>query len=65
MPVRSAVEQHDATVVVLDRGAQSSQPIVDQVALLHERGIRVRTLSLVLRAVAGQLSRSASWSGCR
>ncbi|NIR35183.1 MAG: hypothetical protein GWN79_02705, partial [Actinobacteria bacterium] len=34
MPVREAVEEYDATVVVLDRDAQASQPIVDQVALL-------------------------------
>lgn len=46
MPVRTAVETHDATVVVLDRDAQACQPIVDQVALLHEQGTRVRTLSL-------------------
>ncbi|GJM39257.1 MAG: hypothetical protein DHS20C19_26240 [Acidimicrobiales bacterium] len=33
-------------MVVLDRDAQACQPIVDQVALLHEQGTRVRTLSL-------------------
>ncbi|MDW3218202.1 MAG: sugar transferase [Acidimicrobiales bacterium] len=46
MPIRSLVDAEDATVVVLDRDAQSCQPIVDQVALLHEQGTRVRTLSL-------------------
>jgi len=54
-PVREAVEAHDATVVVLDRDAQSSQPIVDQVALLHEQGIRVRTLSLFYEEWLGKL----------
>jgi FlaA1/EpsC-like NDP-sugar epimerase len=38
-PVRTVVEAHEATVVVLDRDAQASQLIVDQVALLHEQGI--------------------------
>lgn len=54
-PVRSAVEAHEATVVVLDRDAQSSQAIVDQVALLHEEGIRVRTLSLFYEEWLGKL----------
>ena len=35
----------DATVVVLARAAQDSQPIVEQVAALHESGLRIRTLS--------------------
>jgi lipopolysaccharide/colanic/teichoic acid biosynthesis glycosyltransferase len=55
MPVRTLVETHDATVVVLDREAQASQPIVDQVALLHERGVRVRTLSLFYEQWLGKL----------
>jgi lipopolysaccharide/colanic/teichoic acid biosynthesis glycosyltransferase len=55
MPVRTAVEAHDATVVVLDRDAQASQPIVDQVALLHEQGVRVRTLSLFYEQWLGKL----------
>ncbi|MEQ8842656.1 MAG: sugar transferase [Acidimicrobiales bacterium] len=54
-PVRTAVESLEATVVVLDRDAQSSQAIVDQVALLHERGIRVRTLSLFYEQWLGKL----------
>ncbi|MFT5203946.1 MAG: lipopolysaccharide/colanic/teichoic acid biosynthesis glycosyltransferase [Candidatus Aldehydirespiratoraceae bacterium] len=55
MPVRTAVEAHDATVVVLDRDAQACQPIVDQVALLHEQGVRVRTLSLFYEQWLGKL----------
>ena len=54
-PVRSLVEAHEATVVVLDRDAQASQVIVDQVALLHEQGIRVRTLSLFYEQWLGKL----------
>ena len=54
-PVRTLVEAHEATVVVLDRDAQASQVIVDQVALLHEQGIRVRTLSLFYEQWLGKL----------
>jgi lipopolysaccharide/colanic/teichoic acid biosynthesis glycosyltransferase len=54
-PVRTVVEAHEATVVVLDRDAQASQLIVDQVALLHEQGIRVRTLSLFYEQWLGKL----------
>ncbi len=45
-PVRDLVDSVGATVIVLDRAAQFDQSIVDQVALLHESGVRVRTLSL-------------------
>jgi lipopolysaccharide/colanic/teichoic acid biosynthesis glycosyltransferase len=55
MPVRVAVEAVEANVVVLDREAQSMQPIVDQVALLHEDGVRVRTLSLFYEQWLGKL----------
>lgn len=44
-----------ATVVVLDRSAQGDQSIVDQVALLHEGGVRVRTLSLFYEQWLGRL----------
>ncbi|MEM9200651.1 MAG: sugar transferase [Actinomycetota bacterium] len=54
-PIRAAVEAHGATLVVLDREAQSSQVIVDQVALLHESGIRIRTLSLFYEQWLGKL----------
>jgi lipopolysaccharide/colanic/teichoic acid biosynthesis glycosyltransferase len=54
-PIRTLVEAHEATVVVLDRDAQASQVIVDQVALLHEKGIRVRTLSLFYEQWLGKL----------
>lgn len=35
-----------ATVIVLDRQAQADDDIVEQTASLHERGLRVRSLSL-------------------
>ena len=54
-PVRLAVESANATLVVLDREAQAAQSIVDQVALLHESGIRVRTLSLFYEQWLGKL----------
>lgn len=40
-----AVSGTDATVVVLDREAQADDRVVAQAATLHERGVRVRTLS--------------------
>lgn len=45
-PLVEAAQAADATVIVLDRVAQADQTIVDQAALLHEGGMRVRTLSL-------------------
>ena len=44
-----------ATVVVLDRIAQMDDAVVDQVAGLHERGVRVRTLSLFYEQWLGKL----------
>jgi lipopolysaccharide/colanic/teichoic acid biosynthesis glycosyltransferase len=59
LPMREAliesVQAGDATVVVLDRDAQLSQSIIDQVATLHERGVRVRTLSLFYEEWLGKL----------
>ena len=46
LPLQLAVEAGDATVVVLDRVAQLDRSIVEQTAVMHGRGIRVRTLSL-------------------
>ena len=61
-PLVAAACDVEATVVVLDRDAQSDQSIVDQVALLHERGVRVRTVSLfyeqwLLRLPVAELER--------
>ena len=44
-----------ASVVVLDRVAQLDDGIVDQVARLHETGVRVRTLSLFYEQWLGKL----------
>lgn len=45
-PLISLANNTSATIVVLDRVAQMDQTIVDQAALLHESGVRIRTLSL-------------------
>ena len=54
-PLIESVRAGDATVVVLDRDAQLSQSIIDQVASLHESGVRVRTLSLFYEEWLGKL----------
>jgi lipopolysaccharide/colanic/teichoic acid biosynthesis glycosyltransferase len=54
-PLVALVEAHGATVVVLDRGAQADDRVVNQAALLHERGVRVRTLSLFYEEWLGKL----------
>jgi lipopolysaccharide/colanic/teichoic acid biosynthesis glycosyltransferase len=41
-----AVDEMRATVVVLARAAQADDRVVAQAAALHERGVRIRTLSL-------------------
>jgi lipopolysaccharide/colanic/teichoic acid biosynthesis glycosyltransferase len=59
VPAREALVESvvagDATVVVLDRDAQMSQAIIDQVAKLHESGVRIRTLSLFYEEWLGKL----------
>ena len=54
-PVVDAVERTRATVLVLGRGAQSDEEIVIQAALLHERGVRIRTLSMFYEQWLGKL----------
>ncbi|MFA5883698.1 MAG: sugar transferase [Acidimicrobiia bacterium] len=54
-PLVTAAEAAHATVVVLGRTAQADESIVMQAALLHERGIRVRTLSLFYEQWLGKL----------
>lgn len=46
LPLRAAVLGGEATVVVLDRVAQLDRTVVEQAAVLHAAGVRVRTLSL-------------------
>ena len=54
-PLVEAVEAHDATVLVLDREAQSDDALVSQAAELHEQGVRIRTLSLFYEQWLGKL----------
>jgi lipopolysaccharide/colanic/teichoic acid biosynthesis glycosyltransferase len=55
LPLREVVHAGDATVVVLDRIAQLDRTVVEQVASLHENGLRVRTLSLFYEEWLGKL----------
>lgn len=48
-------EQQGATIVVLDSAAQASAQAVEQAAILHGRGARVRTLSLFYEEWIGKL----------
>lgn len=50
-----AVVEMGATVLVLDRAAQNDDRVVAQAAGLHERGVRVRTLSLFYDEWLGKL----------
>ena len=50
-----AVEATSASVLVLDTAAQSDDGIVQQVARLHGRGLRVRTLALFYEGWLGKL----------
>ncbi len=54
-PVLDLARAERATVVVLSRMAQSDEDIVTQTALLHEEGVRVRTLSLFYEQWLGKL----------
>lgn len=49
------VEATGATVVVLDTAAQSDDGVVERVAALHGRGVRVRTLALFYEEWLGKL----------
>lgn len=49
------VERTGASVVVLDTAAQSDDGIVQQAAVLHGRGLRVRTLALFYEGWLGKL----------
>jgi lipopolysaccharide/colanic/teichoic acid biosynthesis glycosyltransferase len=44
-PIEAMAEAHGPTVLVLDRAAQNDDSIIAQAAVLHEHGIRVRTLT--------------------
>ncbi len=50
-----AFSRSDASILVLDRVAQSNESIVAQAAELHGRGVRIRTLSLFYDEWLGKL----------
>jgi lipopolysaccharide/colanic/teichoic acid biosynthesis glycosyltransferase len=54
-PLVEAVVASSASVVVLDRVAQGDESTVAQAAVLHENGVRVRTLSLFYDEWLGKL----------
>jgi lipopolysaccharide/colanic/teichoic acid biosynthesis glycosyltransferase len=54
-PLLDLARAERATVVVLSRVAQGDEDIVTQAALLHEDGVRVRTLSLFYEQWLGKL----------
>jgi lipopolysaccharide/colanic/teichoic acid biosynthesis glycosyltransferase len=54
-PVIDAVVAAQATIVVLSRDALGDHGIVDQIAELHEEGLRIRTLSLFYEQWLGKL----------
>jgi lipopolysaccharide/colanic/teichoic acid biosynthesis glycosyltransferase len=57
-PLLQLARDTDASVIVLSRDAQADESIVAQAALLHETGIRVRTLSLFYEEWLGKLPMS-------
>ncbi len=54
-PLIDLVRREHVSVIVLDREAQSSAPVVAQVAAEHQTGTRVRTLSLFYEEWLGML----------
>lgn len=54
-PLLEAASASEATVVVLDRDGQADPTVVHQAAELHERGDRVRTVSLFYEEWLGKL----------
>jgi lipopolysaccharide/colanic/teichoic acid biosynthesis glycosyltransferase len=54
-PVVEAVREHGGTVLVLSGRAQTDDRIIEQVALLHETGVRVRTQSLFYEEWLGKI----------
>ena len=54
-PIIDLARERRTTVVVLSRAAQSDDDVVMQTALLHQEGVRVRTLSLFYEQWLGKL----------
>ena len=51
----TVAESEGANVVVLDREAQGDDEVVAQAAILHERGVRIRTLSMFYEQWLGKV----------
>ena len=54
-PLVDMADECHPTVLVLDRRAAADDAVVSQAAVLHERGVRVRTLSLFYEEWMGKL----------
>lgn len=54
-PLIDAFDEHKGTVLVLSGVAQADDRIVDQAAMLHVRGVRVRTRSLFYEEWLGKI----------
>lgn len=54
-PLVDLVADRHATVVVLSRAAQSDEDVVLQATMLHEGGVRIRTLSMFYEQWLGKL----------
>ncbi len=54
-PITTVADEVGATVVVLDRMAQTDERVITQAAALHERGIRIRTLEAFYGEWLGKL----------
>ena len=54
-PLLEEARDREATVVVLNRAAQSDEDVVTQASMLHEDGVRIRTLSLFYEQWLGKL----------
>jgi lipopolysaccharide/colanic/teichoic acid biosynthesis glycosyltransferase len=55
LPLLVAHREHRPSVLVLDRAAQDDDAVVAQAAILHERGVRIRTLSAFYEDWLGKL----------
>ena len=54
-PLLTMAREQRASVVVLGRAAQSDDDIVEQASILHEDGVRIRTMSLFYEQWLGKL----------
>jgi lipopolysaccharide/colanic/teichoic acid biosynthesis glycosyltransferase len=54
-PLVDVASERQATVVVLSRHAQSDEDVVVQATALHERGVRIRTLSMFYEQWLGKI----------